>query len=222
MDFLSKKKEHIFLNNQLALVRVHVSKVAPTFNLWTEGRSKKYRDCIRELNIALKKFNSKDLPAIIIVANKKLGSGGISSYDHINDVIYYNNYYHTQERIIKIAHRDSFASQNLGDIIQHELGHKEHWDAAKKFYSTHSNKYNNLNEAKKELDSQLEKYIAMQDYTYLSSTVSPYAATSYRFSKIHQNENFINEVIAEYTVMGNTTDPNLNNLIEGVLKYANN
>lgn len=160
------------------------------------------------------------MPPIIIVANRKLGFGGISSYDHVTDVIYFNNYYHTYDRINQIAHRNIFSVKDLTDVIKHELGHKEHWDAAKRFYHAHRTSYNNINEAKKELDSKLEKYIAMQNLTYLASVVSPYAATSYRIAKANQSENFINEVIAEYAVMGKTSDPNLNNIIESMINYG--
>ena len=47
LDFLSKKHEYTFLNNQNQKVRVHVRKVNnSSINMWSEGKSKKYRDCI--------------------------------------------------------------------------------------------------------------------------------------------------------------------------------
>lgn len=220
MDFLSKKRHYVFLNNHDKTVHIHVSQVTSSpYNLWTEGKSKKYRDCIRMLDATLGHFNYDDLPPIIIVANEKIGTGGISSYNHIDDVIYYNSFYHTQEAIGTITQNKAFASKNLQGIIQHELGHKKHWDAAKKFYFAHKSRYNNVDEAKKELDSKLEKYVAEQGGFYLASTVSEYAATSYDYAK-QQNNNIVNEIIAEYQVLGKTTDPYLNELIESVINYG--
>lgn len=47
MDYLSKKHQFIFLNNRLSLVRVHVTQISLNpYNIWVEGKSKKYRDSI--------------------------------------------------------------------------------------------------------------------------------------------------------------------------------
>lgn len=221
MDFLSKKRHYVFLNNRDKMVHIHVSQVASSpCNLWTEGKSKKYRDCIHMLEATLDHFNYEELPPIVIVANEKIGTGGISSYNHIDDVIYYNSFYHTQEAIGTITQNHAFASQNLYDIIQHELGHKKHWDAAKRFYFAHKSKYNNIDEAKKELDSKLEKYIAERGKIYLASVVSAYAAMSYDYAKQYSNNNLVNEIIAEYNVLEKTTNPYLNQLIESVINYG--
>lgn len=126
------------MNNHSSLVHVHVSQVKSSpYNLWVEGKSKRYRDCVRELNVTLQRLNLTNLPPIIIVANRKLGSGGISSYNHIDDVIYFNNYFHNTTNTKNVIADEVFAAHNLGDIIQHEMGHKLHWDAAKRFYSAH-------------------------------------------------------------------------------------
>jgi hypothetical protein len=111
LDYLAKKHEYAFLNNKLNLVRVHVSQVANTnYDIWTEGYSKKYRNSIQLIKHAIKNFNQSELPPIIIVADSKIGSGGISSYNHDDDVIYYNSYYHTQARINRLVNGKLFAS----------------------------------------------------------------------------------------------------------------
>ncbi|MDH5101226.1 hypothetical protein OQI87_09125 [Lactobacillus kefiranofaciens] len=103
MDYLSKKKEYIFLNNRKALVRVHVKQVSKQpYNIWVEGKSKNYRDCVALLNKALATFDPNIVPPIIIVSDQKLGSGAISSYNHVEDVIYFNNYYHLKNELIKL------------------------------------------------------------------------------------------------------------------------
>lgn len=221
MDFLSKKHEFTFINNKKSIVRVHVMKVSSTpFDIWVEGRSKKYRDCVQLLSKALSRFKTKDLPTIIVVANNKIGSGGISSYNHNDDVIYFNSHYHTEEQINKIANREAFAAQNLSDIIQHELGHKQHWDAIKRFYHAHKSRYNNIDEAKHQFDSDLESYIVRQNPNYLYFNLSPYASESFKYAKKFNKINTVNEVIAEFKVIKQTSDSTLNKLIESELNYG--
>lgn len=83
-------------------------------------------------------------------------------------------------------------------------------------------RYNSVEEAKKELDSKLEKYIAEQGKFYLVSTVSEYVANSYDYAKNHKKTNFVNKIIAEYAVLGETSDSYLNQLIESVINYGKN
>ena len=221
LDYLSKKHEYTFWNNKLNLVRVHVSQVANTnYNIWTEGYSKKYRDSIKLIEKAIKKFNPSDLPPIVIVSDLKMGSGGISSYNHNDDVIYFNSHYNNQSRINQVISRRIFAPKNVTDIIQHELGHKMHWDAVKRFYQANKTRYNSIKEAKNELDSKLEAYISKQEPGYLYSTMSIYASKSFEMKKKYNSNNAVNEVIAEFTVKKRTIDTTLNELIERELSYG--
>lgn len=222
MDYLSKKKQYVFLNNQLSLVRVHVFQISSSPNIWVEGKSKKYRDSVQLLKNALSTFDQHELPPIIIVANQKIGNHDISSYNHDDDVIYFNSYYHTQEKIYNVINDYTFAAQNLSDIIQHELAHKLHWDAVKRFYKANKNRYNNISEAKKQFDSNLESYIVRQENSYLMLNVSPYADKSFRFAKEHNRLNIVNEVIAEVKTKKVITDPKLSKLVEGELNYGRN
>lgn len=221
MDYLSKKHEYSFWNNKLTLVRVHVSKVTNThYNIWTEGNSKKYRDSIRLIEKSIKKFDPSKLPPIIIVSETKMGNGGISSYNHDDDVIYFNNYYSDQKKINQVIDKKIFASKSTTDIIKHELGHKLHWDAVKRFYRANQNRYNSIEEAKNELDSKLEKYLSRQETNYLYQTLSFYASESFKTAKQNNKSNVINEVIAEAMVKQETDDPVLNELIESELNYG--
>ena len=104
LDFLAKKREYIFLNNQSSLVRVHVTKVASSpYNIWVEGKSKNYRDCVTLLEKALKYLDNENIPSIIIIDNKKLGKGSISSYSYKDDIIFFNNYYHSLPKIERLT-----------------------------------------------------------------------------------------------------------------------
>lgn len=221
MDYLAKKREYAFWNNKRALVRVHVTQVESSpYNIWTEGKTKKYRDSISLIKKAIENLNPSDLPPIIVVANSKMGSGGISSYNHDDDVIYYNSYYHNQVRINQLVSGKLFTSKSVSDIIRHELGHKLHWDAVKRFCHANQTRYNSIEEAKNELDSKLENYISKQEINYLYLTLSSYAAESFRDAKANNRQNSVNEVIAEFMVKSKSVDSTLRNLIESELNYG--
>lgn len=222
MDFLSKKRELRFLNSQKKIV--HVARVdSSRYDIWTEGKSKPYRDCVVLLENALQNFDSAELPPIIIVANDKIGHGGISSYNHVDDVIYFNSFYHMQQRIDDVVGNDTFAAQDLSGIIRHELGHKLHWDAVKRFYHAHKSKYNNIEEAKHDLDADVERYLSQairQDPEYLITYVSRYADVCFQHRKVNHSLNTINEVIAEVSTRRKIFDPVLFNYIKEVIYYG--
>ena len=221
MDYLAKKHEYTFWNNKRPLVRVHVTQVANSpYNIWVEGKTKKYRDSVRLIEKSLKDFNRSELPPIIIVADSKMGSGGISSYNHDDDIIYYNSYYHNKTRINEIVNGKLFASQNVSDIIRHELGHKLHWDAVKRFYHANQTRYNSIEEAKNELDSKLETYLSKQEVNYLYLALSSYAAESFKAAKKYNNQNSVNEVIAKFMIKSESVDDTLKKLIESELNYG--
>lgn len=224
MDYLARKKEYVFLNNKYATVRVHVKQINQTpYQLWSEGYSKNYRDTLTLLNEVLKYFNPNDLPPIIIISNQKLGAGSISSYFPKEDILFFNNYYHSQKRINDISSQKLFVSKTLTQIIKHELGHKKHWDAVKRFYKAHQSQYNNINEAKDALDGEIKSYISKQmeiDYTYLKKNISLYAYYCFEYAKKELKHNVINEVIAEVTAANGSKDPHLNKLITEELNYG--
>lgn len=215
LDFLSKKWELRFLNSQKKIVHVHVARVdSSRYDIWTEGKSKPYRDCVVLLEHALQDFDAAKLPPIIIVANDKIGHGGISSYNHVDDVIYFNSFYHTQQRIDDVVGNDTFAAQDLSGIIRHELGHKLHWDAVKRFYRVHESKYNNIEEAKHDLDADVKSYVERQEPSYLLNAISSYAYESFI------SKHLINEIIAEVFANNTITDKELINTIKKELYYG--
>lgn len=55
MDYLSKKKEFIFLNSQNASVYVHTVQLKNyKYELYVEGKSKKYRKSLRNKSFQVK------------------------------------------------------------------------------------------------------------------------------------------------------------------------
>jgi predicted glycoside hydrolase/deacetylase ChbG (UPF0249 family) len=55
---------------------------------------------------------------------------------------------------------------------------------------------------------------------YLLLTLSSYAAESFKEAKKHNNQNSVNEVIAEFMVKPELVDNTLKNLIESELNYG--
>lgn len=194
-------------------------------NLWTfyQKSRNSFFDSVKLLEKALIGFDRLNLPPIIVVANKKIGTGGISSYNHVNDVIYFNSFYHTQERIDHVIDEGTFAAQDLSGIIRHKLGHKLHWDAVKRFYRAHKSKYNNIEEAKHDLDAPVESYVARafsQDNMYLEKSLSYYASISYKFAKSMKSDNLVNEIIAETYTSQQPHDQILYELTRKLINYG--
>ncbi len=214
MDFLAKRKEFVFLNERNALVRVHTMKVKNTdFDIWTEGKGKRYREAIRLVEAGLAQIEARNMPPVIIVASSKLGKNSYSSYDHQTDVIYYSNRFSLKEKLEERLKHSDFEARNITDVLRHELGHKRHWDAIKRYYIAHYSRYNNIKQAKNDLDSKLKKYIASQNLSFLVDILSYYAYISFENGSV-------NEVIAEYYVHGKTSDPQLDKLIKEELNYG--
>lgn len=132
MDFLSKKREYTFLNNHNALTHVHTFQVTHTpYKIYSEGKSKKYRDSVNLLEDVLSSFHTENLPTFVIVNNIKLGEGSISSYNAKQDVIYFNSKYAKQrlqaniinEVIAEVLTRNDSPDEQLKKIIKEELNY---------------------------------------------------------------------------------------------------
>lgn len=216
MDFLSKKHEYIFFNPSNEKIRVHVKQSRKRkHDIYLEASSKKYRKSADMISNVLSSMEIK-FPRIVIIDDDKLGHGNISAYDHQHDIIFYNYQFYSKEKILLTLNDYAFAAQDLSGILKHELGHKYHWDAVKRFYNAQKSRYN-LNEAKHILDTKIVSYVSHQlnrDYLYLVKNVSYYASISFI------NTHTINEIIGEYFVFGSTKDPRLNTLIREEINYG--
>lgn len=171
------------------------------------------------------KYNSNDLPDIAIVRSSKIGKQAISAYDHDRDVIYFNSRFNSSEKINHYLQNDFFAAKDVKGILRHELGHREHWLAAKRFYKLHKRQYNSIEDAKQELDSEVLRYVKEQELfdginIYLTQKVSRYAATRFNYFTKNFFYDQINEIIAEFYVNGKTEDVELDKLIKKVLNYG--
>lgn len=112
----------------------------------------------------------------------------------------------------KILSNGYFASRNIDELLEHELAHTEHWDAAKRFQKSSPKRYNTVEVAKNVLDADFVSYIKRQmktDPMYLLG-LSEYASVSFERQEY-------NEILAE-AVLKPKFDENLTKIIERMLK----
>lgn len=158
MDYLAKKREFIFVNTGQQQIRVHVQQVRGIkYDLWIEHRNKPFRNAVLKLTQILSQFNLDKLAPIVIIGENRLGQGGLAAYSRAQDVIFVSTVLFEKNRY-KLD--STFSERNLSQIIAHELSHKQHWDAVKRFHYANRFRYNDLQISKKYLDQELERYIS--------------------------------------------------------------
>ena len=213
IDLMSKSKEFKIKNAINEDIKFSAKKVHGTkYDIWTQDNTKKIRDTLRLVQEEIPKFSN--VPRVVILKNQKLR--GIAGYSRVDDTLYISDSLNSEESIKEILADGYFASKDLNDIITHELAHKMHWDNAKRLYNRKKKRYNNVEEAKNDLDSELIKYINNQksfDYNYLLK-ISENAHINFSLF------NNINELVAEVAVLNDKIeDKELLNKVKGVLKW---
>lgn len=212
-DFMSKKQEFRFVGQYGNSIHVHTSQVRGTkANIWTEGRSKKYRDTIQRVDHLLTNYKRQSLPKIVITDSKKLRESAAASYDHVNDALFINSdVLKDKQSTANYLRSGYFASKNADDIIKHEMTHKMNWDKAKAEYKAHPNKYRDLDDTIEQLNSRVMSYAKRMIY----SDASLVKQSGYLNSSLLLNNS--REVVAELKVLG-LPDKALNRLVQEVLK----
>lgn len=213
IDLMAKSKEFKTKNAVNEGIRFSAKKVVGTdYNIWLQDNTKKIRDTFNLVENELKGFDN--IPRIVILKEQKLK--GIAGYNRIDDTLYISDVLHSEKNINEVLSNGYFASKNLKDILTHELAHKRHWDSAKRLYNKKKKRYNNVEEAKNDLDSELIKYINNQksfDYNYLLK-ISENAHINFSLF------NNINELVAEVAVLNDKIeDKELLKKVKGVLKW---
>ena len=211
-DLMAKSKEFKTKNSFNEDIRFNAKKVVGTdYDIWLQDNTKKIRDTFNLVENELKGFDN--IPRIVILKEQKLK--GIAGYNRIDDTLYISDVLHSEKNINEVLSNGYFASKNLKDILTHELAHKRHWDSAKKLYNKKKKRYNNVEEAKSDLDSQLVNYVKQQENTdfFYVRKISKNANEAWRMRNI-------NELVAEVKVLGDKVeDKELLNKVKGVLKW---
>lgn len=211
-DFMAKSKLFTASNG----LRIRGKKQYGTpHDIYLENNTKVSRDTYQMLERALEDRPFDHLPTMVVATAKKLQNGkGLAAYDRATDTLYVSNKLHSPEAVHHELKDGYFAAKNFYDIITHELTHKRHWDAVKRFYNDHQKEYNGLEDAKEALENNLRKYIKGISPYYISKNISENAYTSFR-------ENNINELIADLEVgEKNIFDEELKKKTREVLNYG--
>lgn len=207
IDYMAKKRTFKAKIGK-EIYRYSTKAMNSEYSIWSQGKTKAYRDTLSMLEENLSSFDKKDIPNIVIVNRSKFP--GIAAYDNSNDVLFVSNELRSKEAVSKVLESGYFASKNMKDILAHELAHKKHWDAAKTLYKQHPKWYNSVEEAKENIDDPVRKYIIGQlqtDVRYLEN-LSANAASGFA-------EGQINEVVAEAYV-----NPHYDQFLSTLLKEA--
>ena len=102
-------------------------------------------------------------------------------------------------------------------------GHKRHWQSVLNFYNRNQGRFQNLIDAKNNLEADLRRYVKEMDYEdskWIRKTISKNAATSFEYLKSSVNR--LNELIADAIVLKDQkklNDDRLWKLIEEVISY---
>lgn len=213
VDYMGRRKRESFETplGDIKNVAVYESDVNSKISTQTYSQSAK------KIVSAVDDFMSENSVKVNVVVLKNKTLGGLSAYDHSKNVLYVSEELSNVAEFKKLV-GDYFPAENVKDVFTHELlGHKAHWEAIKKYQSSHRSE--SIEQSKNALEEKLQKYVATQlnqDYNYLRNNVSENASSEYK------QEKSLNEVIADAIVLmkkGALKDKTLERLINEVLDY---
>ena len=193
MDLMAKQRAFVVGND----VRVKTKKLNRTvLDFWVQDNTKKMRDTVFNVQSSLMELNDFSIPTVVFLKKSRLP--GFAGYDYKQDILFVSDALHSEIEFAKVLSDNYFAAQNIKDTMVHELTHKKHWDSAKAFCKANKKRYNSVEQAMAELNSNLFTYVKQQqaiDRSYLKNiSLNAYNAFMY-----HNN---INELVAEVGVIG--------------------
>lgn len=165
MDLMAKQRSFVVGDD----IRVNTKKLSGTeFDFWVQDNTKKIRDSVLNVNTVFQELNSYKKPTVVFLKKSRLP--GLAGYDYKQDTLFISDDFHSEKEFKEILSDGFFASRNIRDALIHELTHKKHWDSAKIFYKANKKRYNNIEQAMTELNSDLVTYVKQQqaiDRSYL-------------------------------------------------------
>lgn len=194
-DYLSRRRRYKYWRKRQKFEMGTKLNESLGHEIWTEGKSKKYRKAAALVDQALDSLRDEVIPPIVIVDGRKFHAP--SAYNPNEDVIFVNNQLESEDKVKAILSDHYFASRNLTGILKHEIGHRLHWLAAKRYYFAHESRYNDIKDAKHDLDARVEKIIKNEinlDKDMFVSLLGQYAFDTFK------DNHEINDVIAEFCV----------------------
>ena len=193
IDLMAKHRSFVVGDD----IRLNAKKLSGTeFDFWVQDRTKKIRDAVANVQEVFRELPDYSKPTVVFLKKSELP--GLAGYDYKQDILFVSDALHSEIEFAKVLSDNYFAAQNITDTMVHELTHKKHWDSAKAFYKANKERYNSVEQAMAELNSNLFTYVKQQqaiDRSYLKNiSLNAYNAFMY-----HNN---INELVAEVGVIG--------------------
>lgn len=213
----TKTKKGLFGTKQVP-VRIKAYKVDGTENIFTETNSKDARQTIHCLKGQIGDIGKKLSSVKEIIISKPESFPGIAGYDHASGRLFVSEKITNEDFLKELTESGRFPAETTADILLHELTHKDHWDAAERFYRTNPGKYDTVKSAKKAMEQELRSYVIEQkssDPLYIYHAISENAGDAF------EDNAELNELIADAEVLisrGRLHDPELARLVGGCLK----
>lgn len=211
IDLMAKQRSFVVGDD----IRVNAKKLSGTeFDFWVQDRTKKIRDAVANVQEVFRELPDYSKPTVVFLKKSELP--GLAGYDYKQDILFVSDTFNSEKEFKNILSDGFFAAKDIEEAIVHELTHKQHWDSAKAFYKANKKRYNSIEQAMMELNSELIAYVKQQqslDRRYLKDT----SLNAYNAFLYHNN---INELVAEIGVIGdNVTDKVLLKKVKEVLKW---
>lgn len=173
-------------------------------------------------DILINLFPDTVLNAIIIAKSKSIS--GIASYDHIKKELYVSEELSNPVKFTEIVNEHYFPAKNLHDVMIHEIGgHKKHWDSVYTYYRLNKNRFSDIYDAKKQLESKLHKYVSEMNHINLKWIINNVSFNAYNTFVLPRNkQNNLNELIADVILLKNQNrlkDDQLWELVQEVISY---
>lgn len=224
-DLMGKPEKFSFTREQRGLfgtkkvpVQIKAYKVDGAENIFTQTNSKDAQRTIHALKGQIGDIGKKLSTVKEIIVSKPETFPGIAGYDHVSGRLFVNEKITNEEFLRRLIESGDFPARSASDILLHELTHKDHWEAAERFYRTNPGKYGTIKAAKKEMEQELRSYVMRQkvsDPLYIYHTISKNAGEGF------EESSEINELIADAEVLisqGKLFDSELARLIGECLK----
>ncbi|MDD6789538.1 MAG: minor capsid protein [Lachnospira sp.] len=149
-------------------------------DIWTENNNASTRQTAAVIDDLVTRAKAKipenvEVPRIVIVDKNHFKRGQYGGYNYQSDTIFYPNIYYSREDAQNIVNNGYFGGTSETTLILHEVGHKVHWDKAKKLYNASLGRYTSIEDAKHALDENLISAIKRKieyDPSFVSRNVS--------------------------------------------------
>lgn len=168
LDYMARVKDRLREATPFGEITIKQYKVY-THEIWTESNDRASRRTAQVIDDIVATAKAKMpqnaiVPRIVIVNDKRFSDRQYGGYDYKTDTIYFPNRYENKEAIIDFLKTGYFGGTSEDTLVLHEVGHKEHWDQAKRLYNGNPKRYNTIEDAKHSLDESRRSALVKKQY----------------------------------------------------------